>query len=231
MSEKAEKLYDGITGIADSIIERAETYVFRRKRGHYGSLAMWGTMAACACLIVMITLPRLAGGGSSSDRSNEAMSFEGLTEAENAETTGTAEAPEQMFTDTESTKDSLADGSMPENSMISELEMLLPEQILPGYEVSEEVAIYEKVVLQAKYYNEELSDEMLIRIAHRDWLAEELGEVETEVIFYMEKPEKMASYIYIASGDYIVEYSFSSRDIAAIEEFYEMVYSAPCFEK
>lgn len=225
MSEKAEKLYDGITGIDDQIVEKAEKYVFQRKHRRYGGLAMWGTMAACACLVVMISLPRLAGGGSS-DSSNGAMSFEDIAEMEKAETAG---APEQMVSDTESTKADLADGVMQENGMVSEFEQFLPRQLLPGYEVSEEPAIYENVVLQAKYYNQELSDEMLIRAACREWFIEQLGEVETDVIFYREKQEKTASYIYIASGDFIVEYSFSNQDIAQITGFYDMVFSAPCF--
>ncbi|MBQ8822960.1 MAG: hypothetical protein IJZ82_09980 [Lachnospiraceae bacterium] len=226
MSERAEKLYDGITGISDRIVERAGAYVFQKKRRRYSGLTIMGTMAACACLMVVIVLPYLASGGSSSDNSSGTSMWEGATEAETA---GKPEAPAQTVLDTESTKDFTADSAVPESSVDMVFGSLFPEMILAGYEPEEGATIYEGVVLQARYYHETLQDEMTIRIAHSDWFVEELGEVETDVIFYREKAEKTASYIYMANGEYIVEYSFSSRDIAEIDGFYEMVYSAPCF--
>lgn len=49
----SKKIYDGITGIRDDIIERAENYQFRKdKKLNKKSWAKWGTMAACLCLIV-----------------------------------------------------------------------------------------------------------------------------------------------------------------------------------
>ena len=70
MSVEAEKLYDGITGIRDDIVERAEGFVFKKKKRAHHRWEAWGIMAACACLLVMITLPQLAGGGKSSDSSS-----------------------------------------------------------------------------------------------------------------------------------------------------------------
>lgn len=216
MSERAEKLYDGITGISDQIVERAERYVFPKRRKRYYGLAAWGTVAACACLIVMVTLPYLASGGSS----DSSMSAGTAAETEKAEAPST-----QVMEDKEVCQGTTSE-SVIVDSTASDFGGLFPQLLLAGYESSEGICIYDGKVLVAKYCNAELSDEMSIRIAYREWFAEELGEVETDVIFY---GEGEASRIYISSGDYIAEYAFSSRDIAKLAGFYDMVVSAPCF--
>lgn len=215
MSERAEKLYDGITGISDQIVERAEGYAFPKRRKKYYGLAAWGTVAACACLIVMVTLPHLASGGSS-DSSLSA----GMAETEKAEAPTT-----QVMEDKEVCQDATTESGMTGNTA-SDFGGLFPQLLLAGYEPSQGICIYDGEVLIAKYFNAELSDEMSIRIAHRDWFVRELGKVETDVIFYGENAE---SYIYIAGGDYIAEYAFCNRDIAKIADFYDMVTSSPCF--
>lgn len=48
---KNEKIYDGITGIREEIVLRAENYKFH-KSSHRNSWMKWGAMAACLCLIV-----------------------------------------------------------------------------------------------------------------------------------------------------------------------------------
>ncbi len=221
MSEKAEKLYDGITGIRDDIVERSEGYVFRKKKVNYRIFAPLGGLAACACLLLMITLPYLAGGGSSSD----CFVAEGVKE----ECADRVEAPAQMVEDTESKEQFVPESAIEESGSADVLTCLLPALLLDGYEPEGNAGVYEGVVLQAKYYNEELQDELIIRIANRDWFIEELGQVELGSVHYRETMDSTGSYIFIDGGEYIAEYSFSTRDIAEIEEFYDMVYSASFF--
>lgn len=219
MSEKAEKLYDGITGVRDDIVERSEMYVFRKKKVHYRSLLSLGGLVACACLLVMITLPQLAGGGSRSDCN--------VAEGVKEEAADRAEAPAQMVEDTESKEQFSVESATEESGSTEELMCLFPTVIPDGYEMEVDAGVYEGQVLQAKYYNEELQDEMMITIAHRDWF----GEVEVNTVLYRERLEATGSYIFIQGGEYIVEYSFSASDIAEMEEFYDIVYSAPFFTK
>ena len=219
---KTEKLYDGITGIRDDIVEKADKYVFRKRKRSYTGIAGFGVMAACACLLVMITLPHLAGGGSSSDR---AYGTEGIP-AEEAER---AEAPAQAVEDAETKEQVMTEATREENGSSSDFMCLFPSMVLAGYEAEEDAGVYEDVVLQAKYYNEELQDEMTITIAHKEWFGEEMLDAQPGRVYYRETLDSTGSYIYIDGGECIVEYSFSTRDIAGIEEFYDMVYSAPYF--
>ena len=217
---KTEKLYDGITGIRDDIVEKAENYAFWKRSRGYGSFVMRGTMAACACLMLLAALPHLAGRGSSSENGDYVTNG-----AQEAAVADKVEAPAQM-----------AEGAQEEispESAAGEVNYtgMLPAVMLEGYELEGEAAVYEGVVLQAKYYNEELQDEMIIRIAYRDWFVEEMGEVEVNTVLYREKLETTGSYIYVECGEFIAEYSFRTRDIAEIEDFYDMVYSAPFFEE
>ena len=48
---KSEKMYDGITYIREDIVEEAVDYKFKKKSTK-SAWMKWGTMAACACLIV-----------------------------------------------------------------------------------------------------------------------------------------------------------------------------------
>ena len=48
---KNEKMYDGITGIREDIIERAENYEFK-KAATKKTWMKWGTLAACTCLVI-----------------------------------------------------------------------------------------------------------------------------------------------------------------------------------
>ena len=216
---KTEKLYDGITGIRDDIVEKAENYVFRKKRRGYRGFMMLGTMAACACLMIVVALPHLAGGGNSETGDYV------MNGAQEAAVEDRAEAPAQMA-------EGAAEEISPE-SATGEVNYasMLPSVMLEGYEPEDDAAVYEGVVLQAKYYNEEQQDELLIRIAHRDWFVDELGEVEVNTVLYHEKMETTGSHIYVECGELIAEYSFRTRDIAEIQDFYDMVYSAPCFEE
>ena len=218
-----EKLYDGITGIRDDIVERAENYVFIKKKRRYRGIVTLGTMAACACLLVMITLPHMAGGGSSSEG---AYVTEGTMQEELADR---VEAPAQAAEDMETMEEAGLEAAPEEHTAVVDYTCMLPTEILDGYEPEGSAAIYEEVVLQVKYYNEELQDELLIRIAHKEWFAEEMENAEMNKVLYRERLGGKGSYIYIDGGAYIAEYSFSNRDIAEMERFYDMVYSASFF--
>ncbi len=221
MSEKTEKLYDGITGIRDDIVEWSEGYVFHKKSRNYRSIVTFGTMAACACLMVLITLPYFAGGGSHSEG---VYMTEGVKENQPVDR---VEAPAQAVEDTESMLQPPMESAVAGSR--GDYMCLFPSVIPYGYEAERVGGVYESTVFQAKYYNEELQDEMIIRIASKEWFAKEVGDVEFNCVFYQEKLDAIGSYIYIDGGEYIAEYSFSTRDIAEIDGFYDMVYSAPFF--
>lgn len=274
MSVEAEKLYDGITGIRDDIVERAEGFVFKKKKRAHHRWEAWGIMAACACLLVMITLPQLAGGGKSSDSSSfmteGAMHEEAVVEdvaetpkemrpteetemtAGDLKTQSAGSRPESGSTngasaaqDTEkqsSLSDSMAQtdlgdsmaqmsDSAREEALSIGFEVLLPRLMLAGYELEDSVYLYENTVLQAKYYNEELQDELIIRVARREWFEEEYVELKLDTVLYHEKTDSVGSYFFVGGDALIAEYSFRSRDIAEIEDFYDMVYSATFFEE
>lgn len=261
MSVEAERLYDGITGIRDDIVERAEGYVFRKKDKGYRGFAALGTMAACACLLVMVVLPNMVG--------DESCSENGAAFKEEAMVEDKAEAPAEMIPETAMTScdsatqeegldvegqmagaDSASrdevqnvegqtatgssasqESSFGTDLMETEYALLLPGMIPEGYEPEDSAYVYENTVLQAKYYNEELQDELIIRIASREWFEEEYGELELYTVLYREKPETTGSYIFVEGDGLIAEYSFSSRNIAEMEDFYDMVYSATFFQE
>ena len=50
-----ETIFDGITGIREDIVEKAENFQFPKKvdkKIHKKAWMKWGTMAACACVFV-----------------------------------------------------------------------------------------------------------------------------------------------------------------------------------
>ena len=49
---KNEKMYDGITGIREDIIERAENYEFK-KAATKKTWMKWGALAACLCVMLV----------------------------------------------------------------------------------------------------------------------------------------------------------------------------------
>lgn len=107
---------------------------------------------------------------------------------------------------------------------------LFPKKILEGYVLESAPGIYgvgDSVVLKASFYNEELGDEMVIRIASKEWFySHEKESTELNTIYYRETIDKSGSYIYFECGDKIISYSFSIRDIAQIDGFRNMVNSA-----
>ena len=105
-----------------------------------------------------------------------------------------------------------------------------PRNILEGYVLENSPGIYgvgDSAVLKAIFYNEALGDEMVIRIATKEWFhVHEKESAELNTIHYREKKDGAGSYIYFEGGDNIVSYSFTIRDIAQIKGFREMVESA-----
>ena len=108
--------------------------------------------------------------------------------------------------------------------------MLFPSQILEGYVLEDTPCIYgvgNNAVLKAVFSNEELEDEMIIRIASREWFhSHEQESMELNTVHYRENIDKAGSYIYFEGKDNIVSYSFTTRDIAQIDGFWDMVNSA-----
>ena len=106
---------------------------------------------------------------------------------------------------------------------------LFPANILDGYVLQDAVAILNDIVLVASFYNEALGDELTIRIASQEWFYNQKKDLVQNTVMYREKDD--ASYIFIAGGDNIVQYTFSKTDIADNENFYDMVYSAEYFRE
>ena len=77
---KNEKMYDGITGIREDIIERAENYEFK-KASTKKTWMKWGTLAACACMVI--------GAGAVLFNSGKGGAFEGANTGGGGDESGT----------------------------------------------------------------------------------------------------------------------------------------------
>lgn len=107
---------------------------------------------------------------------------------------------------------------------------LFPTQILEGYALDGSVGIYDETVLVAHFINETLDDTMTIRIANKDWFADQTQNIDLGVVRYTEKAkDKAGSTIYLDGGEHIIQYSFSNTDIADHAGFCDMVNSAAYF--
>ena len=106
---------------------------------------------------------------------------------------------------------------------------LFPAAILDGYVLQDAVAVLNDSVLIANFYNKALGDELTLRIASQEWFYNQKKDLVQNTVMYREKDG--ASYIYIAGGENIVQYTFSKTDIADNEQFYDMVYSASYFSE
>ena len=106
---------------------------------------------------------------------------------------------------------------------------LFPATMLDGYVLQDAVTVLNDTVLVASFYNEALGDELTIRIASQEWFYNQKKDLVQNTVMYREKDG--ASYIYIAGGENIVQYTFSKTDIADNEKFYDMVYSAAYFSE
>lgn len=102
---------------------------------------------------------------------------------------------------------------------------LFPQTILDGYVLEENtVGLYDGKVMKAVYCNNSIEDIMTITISDKGYFEN------IELNTVLEKGQN-GSKIYLDSGDYVVCYSFSTRDINTIEGFDKMVSSAVAFGK
>ena len=200
---KTEVLLRSIGKINDELIADAESEANTKRKPGWAKL---GTMVACLALVLAVALviPTLTRQDQSIITENEPKIELTLNEAMNDKTFG----------------------------------MLFPKKILEGYVLEDAPSIWDigdyaelktadNAVLRAIFYNEELGDEMVIRIASKEWfLSHEKNSIELNTIYYRETIDEAGSYIYFESGDEIISYSFSTRDIAQIDGFCDMVNSA-----
>ena len=200
---KTEFLLRSIGKINDELIADAESEANTKRKPGWTKL---GIMAACLALVLAVALviPTLTRQDQSIITENEPKIELTLNEAMNDKTFG----------------------------------MLFPKKILEGYVLEDAPSIWDigdyaelktadNAVLRAIFYNEELGDEMVIRIASKEWfLSHEKNSIELNTIYYRETIDEAGSYIYFESGDEIISYSFSTRDIAQIDGFCDMVNSA-----
>ena len=200
---KTEVLLRSIGKINDELIADAESEANTKRKPGWVKL---GIMAACLALVLAVALviPILTRQDQSIITENESGVKLTLEEAMDDKTFGT----------------------------------LFPKKILEGYVLEDAPSIWgisdyaelktaDNAVLKAIFYNEELGDEMVIRIASKEWfLSHEKNSIELNTIYYRETIDKAGSYIYFESVDEIISYSFSTRDIAQIDGFCDMVNSA-----
>ncbi len=107
---------------------------------------------------------------------------------------------------------------------------LFPSHILEGYEPEYPPGIHgtgSDRILYAKFYNDEIGDEMIMIVGSKEWFKKRVPEsAELDTVIYHEGLTVTGSCIYIEGEDNIVSYSFTTRDIAEIDGFYDMVGSA-----
>ena len=201
---KTEVLLRSIGKISDELIADAESEANTKRKPGWAKL---GIMAACLALVLAVALviPTLTRQDQSIITENEPKIELTLNEAMNDKTFG----------------------------------MLFPKQILEGYVLEDTPGIYgvsdyaelmkkpNSTVLEALFCNEEIGDEMRIRVASKEWFhSHEKESTETNTIHYNEHLVGVGSYIYFESGENIICYLFTTRDIAQIDGFCDMVNSA-----
>ena len=201
---KTEVLLRSIGKINDELIADAESDANTKRKPGWAKL---GIMAACLALVLAVALviPTLTRQDQSIITENEPKIELTLNEAMNDKTFG----------------------------------MLFPKQILEGYVLEDTPGIYgvsdyaelmkkpNSTVLEALFCNEEIGDEMRIRVASKEWFhSHEKESTETNTIHYNEHLVGVGSYIYFESGENIICYLFTTRDIAQIDGFCDMVNSA-----
>lgn len=134
------------------------------------------------------------------------------------------------FNDVAADIEPMAAYSLEEAPSVPDFGELFPTQILEGYALDGSVSVYDEAVLVARFINEALDDTMTIRIASKDWFADQTPNMDLGVVQYTEKANgKTGSVIFLDGGEYIIQYSFSSTDIADNDGFCDMVNSAAYF--
>lgn len=101
---------------------------------------------------------------------------------------------------------------------------LFPSQIIEGYELEGEVALYGEGtdgVMEARFYNEQLSDELVITV----YVKGHYGNETLNEIIRGDGHNFTGDRLTVDGDDYVVRYA-TGRDIADIPGFQEMVRSA-----
>ena len=188
-------LYTAVRAVDDDILERSENAAYRQKKNGW---LKWGAMvAACLCIVVGATAIGILY--LSSNPGNDVI-----------------HEPEQYT--------AVAWEDLP---LTEPFGVLFPTQIIDGYALENDIALYgegTEGVLQARFCNEELGDELVVTVYAKGHYGEEpLNEV-----IYGDGHSFKGSKIVIDGGDYVVRY-FTGRDITEISGFEDMVKSAQCF--
>jgi hypothetical protein len=197
----AKKFSDAMSELDSKYIDEAINY---KKKAKKPAWVKWGAMAACLAVVVVVGFA----------------AWQQITVPTEENAAGSS-----TTTDIEP----FVGYSLEEAAAIAEFGELFPTQILEDYVLDGSVGVYDGTVLQAKFYNEKLEDELVIEIAHKGWYVERHGDLVLNTILYRETINENGSYIYINGGEYIIQYSFSNTDIATNENFCNMVNSAAYF--
>lgn len=192
--------------IDDDLISDAVTYMPKKKSPV--RWMKWVAVAACFCLVIGLSLPELFKTSSS----------DGLEGNHTIHDEKTAE--HEIIQDIEP----YTQLSVAEAVVYEPYGKLFPQTILDGYVLEDnKVGLYNGKVMKAVYCNNNAEDVLTITISDKGYFEN----VELNIVL---KNGQNGSEIYMDSGDYVVRYSFSTRDINAIENFDEMANSALAFK-
>ena len=159
--------------------------------------AKWGAVAACLCLIIGIAVT-------------------GILRRTLLPDSDVAHEPEQYT--------SVAWEDVPYTEPFG---ALFPTQIIEGYELEDEVALYGEgtdAVMEARFYNEQLGDELVITVYAKG----HYGDETLNEIIRGDGYSFIGSRLTVDGGDYVAHYA-TGRDIAEISGFEDMVKSAQAF--
>lgn len=208
---KDEKLFEAFADIDENYVIEAET----KKKKTFPVWAKWTAVAACLMLVACaVTLPRLLR--------TRTQNIGGGTETESAAPqTVTEEKPVAPAEPAEKV-------TAVDDALNAAFGNLFPSQIADGYVLDENgIEIYNGTVLQASYYNRELDDTLLIRVAPDGYF----GNVEYGAVQYGDTKADgtRSSCVYYENNGSTVMYQYGKTD-AAGGECYLMAHSAKCFD-
>lgn len=86
----------------------------------------------------------------------------------------------------------------------------------------------DNIVVKANYYNDNIDDELIIKIAPKEYF----GDVQLNTILYPDTIERKGSEYFADANNYIVHYHYSNSDIAkSSSSFFSMVHSSDFYSK
>ncbi len=263
-----QNLLDAFGQINEDFIEEADPEKKRAnnqsKNKNKNAWIKWGAMAACAMVVVGISIPMFNNSGITGGKGDSILegNIDEPAEAgspEEARPAVTEECAEGEIEEGKPYKEENWDVEGPMGALTAETEgtikneageeydyatdnepmleiplekaqdiELFPTVILDGYELEESVQVYDQKVVVARFYNETLDDMLMIRIYDKEYFYSQNDDVEFNSIIYQGETN---SFIYFDGDEKIIRYRFSNRDIADIEDFWDMVYSADYFKQ